>query len=80
MEGAIRYKVTVVAVVERTEKAGKEWTTVSHEPIDGSDKLKPVMGYTPEIEKSVRREVQVYEQTVDKLDVAHLVAVVNKLK
>lgn len=77
MKDAIRYTITVSAVVERVQTAGKEWTTVSHEVIEGSEKTKPVMGYTPEIEKTVQREIKVYEQTVDSLDMAALVAVVN---
>lgn len=72
MKDAIRFKVVVMATVERVEKAGKEWareTAADNSPFS----------YTPEIEKVVRRDVQVYEQSVDSLDVAALVAVVNGL-
>lgn len=79
MQGAIRYKVTVTAIVERVEKTGNEWTTIAHEPVEGIDKLKPIMGYTPEIEKTVLKEIQVFEQRVDQLDMAALVSVVNNL-
>jgi hypothetical protein len=72
MKDAIRYVVTVKAVVERVEKAGKEWqktTAAADAPY----------GYTPEIERTVQREVEVYEQRVDTLDLAKLVQVVNGL-
>jgi hypothetical protein len=90
MDGAKRFKVVVSAVVERERKVGKEWTVVGEEvvPRDQYEKwgktpdtapLRNVMGYTPEIVKTVREEMQVFEQTVDKLDMAKLVAVINGL-
>lgn len=69
MKDAIRYVVTVTAVVGRVEKAGVEWKQMS---ADGP------YGYTPEIEKMVQREVEVYQQRVDTLDLGKLVAVVNQ--
>lgn len=77
MKNAIRYKVTVSAVVERVETVGKDWTKTGQRieeenPVD-------VYGYTPEINKTVRRDVQIYEQLVDALDMAALVSVVNGL-
>ena len=33
--------------------------------------------YTPEIEKVVQRQIDIYEQQVDKLDIAALVKLVN---
>lgn len=72
MKDAIRYVVTVKAVVERVEKAGKEW----HKTTAAAD---APYAYTPEIEKTVQREVEVYEQRVDTLDLAKLVQVVNGL-
>jgi hypothetical protein len=71
MKDAIRYVVTVTAVIERVEKAGKEWQKLSAAP-------DAPYGYTPEIEKTVQREVEVYQQRVDQLDLAKLVAVVNQ--
>lgn len=70
MKDAIRYVVTVRAVVERVEKVGKEWQKTTAAP-------DAPYAYTPEIEKTVQREVEVYEQRVDTLDMAKLVQVVN---
>lgn len=70
MKDAIRYVVTVKAVVERIEKRGKEWARTTAEP-------NSPMAYTREIEMTIQRQVDVYEQTVDSLDMAKLVAVVN---
>ena len=72
MKDAIRYKVTVTAIVRRTETAGKEWARVTAEP-------NSPMAYTPEIEKVVEREVQLLEQRTDTLDMRALVAVLNNL-
>lgn len=72
MKDAIRYVVTVKAVVRRVETAGKEWARVTAEPTSP-------MAYTPEIEKVVEREVQLLEQRVDSLDIRALVAVLNNL-
>jgi hypothetical protein len=72
MKDAIRYVVTVTAVVERVEKAGKEWARTTGAP-------DAPYAYTPEIDKTVQREVQMFEQRVDSLDLPALVAVVNNL-
>lgn len=72
MKDAIRYIVTVEAVIERVEKVGKEWKPCGDE---GSAKY----AYTPEIEKTVQRNVNVLTQTVDRLDMRALVAVLNGL-
>ena len=72
MKDAIQYKVTVEAVIRRVEKAGKEWQRVTDNP---NDKY----AYTPEIEKTVERSVQIFEQTLDHLELSDLVAVINGL-
>ncbi len=72
MEGAIKYKITVVATVERVEVCGKEWQRQTAE--DNSK-----YAYTPEIEKTVRRDVEVYQQTVDSLDLVEVICAVNSI-
>lgn len=72
MKGAIRFEVTVKAVVEMVEKCGKEWKPVSTEP-------NAAYAYTPEIDKTVQREIEIYNQKVDSLDLPALVSVVNGL-
>ena len=71
MKDAVRYKVQIVATVERTEKIGKRW-----EPMTSAN-AKTEYGYTPETETVVRREITVLEQTVDTLDVAAVIKAVN---
>lgn len=70
MKDAISYVVTVKAVIERKQIAGKEWARTTAE---ANSKYE----YTPEIEKVVQKQIEVYEQQVDKLDMAALVKVVN---
>lgn len=72
MKDVIRYTVKVTATTERVEKVGKEWRQVDGKPESKYD-------YTPEIEKTMLRSEQVYEQTVDTLDMAALVKVVNNI-
>ena len=72
MKTVIGYKVTVTAVVESVQKAGKEWARTTADPASP-------MAYTPEIEKTVRQEVTMLEQRVDDLDMRALAAVVNNL-
>ena len=71
-EQVIRYVVTVKAVVERVETAGKTWEKTTAAP-------DAPYAYTPEIHKAVQREVQVLEQSVESLDMRSLVAVLNNL-
>ena len=74
MKDAIRYKVTVTAVVERTETKGREWKPTTTE--QGAS-----YAYTPEYEGKTLREVTVLEQTIEgrELDMRALVAVLNNL-
>lgn len=67
---ALKYKVTVSALIERTVVGGKEWARVSSED-------KSLYAYTPEIEKTVTKEEEIFNQTVSELDMAALVLTVN---
>lgn len=78
MKGSIRYKVTVTSVVEFVDKNHKSWEILGQEFKDGHpDKPVNVMGYTPVTEKIVLKDVALFEQTVDDLDMAALVLIVN---
>lgn len=78
MKGAIRYRVTVSAVVERTKQAGREWAVVENvpDPTNPGQKMGK-FGYTPAIEKTVEEQVPLFDQQVERLDMAALVLVVN---
>ena len=70
MKDAIRYVIRVIAIVERKETIGQEWARTTAEADSKYD-------YTPVIEKIVQKQIDVYEQQVDKLDMAALIKVVN---
>lgn len=72
MKDAISYTITVKAVIERKEIVGKDWARVTSEPDSKYD-------YTPEIEKTIQKQIEIYQQQVDKLDMAALVKVINKI-
>jgi hypothetical protein len=81
MLDAIRFTVTVTAIVERKQTVGSDWAVVGQKFEEGHpDKPVDVRGYTPEIEKVVQKEIKVYEQTVSSLDMATLVKVINIVK
>ena len=76
MDGAIRYRVTIKAVVKRTKKVGKDWVIVGQK--EGSNgKPEPVYGYTPEIDKDIEEEVLIIDQSLDRMDMREVVAVIN---
>lgn len=80
MKDAIQFKVTVTAIIEREQTVGKDWAVIAKEPKTPDDKIaSEKYGYTPEITKVVRKDQQIFEQTVDALDMAALVGVVNGL-
>jgi len=72
MKQVIGYVVTVEAVIESIETAGLEWAKTTSAP-------DAPYGYTPEIQKLVRREVQLLKQRLDALDMRALAAVLNGL-
>jgi len=63
-----RYKITVSRADYVTRTAGKEWAIINA----AGDR-----GYTPETEKKTWETNEIYEQTVEELDLKQLVAVVN---
>ena len=79
MKDAIRYKVTVTATTQKKQITGKDWAPISQEFEQGREKAKDVYGYTPEIEKLVTKETQIFEQIVDELDMRSLIGAVNKI-
>ena len=72
MKDAIRYTITIEATVEREETAGKEWKPMTNEP--GAK-----MDYTPQTTKVVVRDLEIFKQCVDELDIAKVIASVNGL-
>ena len=73
MEGAIRYKITIEAVVQREEFAGKEWKPTTTAP--GAD-----YAYTPQIKQVVVRNIDVFTQQVETLDLQSVIAAINKMR
>lgn len=73
MDNVIRYTVKITATVERVEKAGKRWERMT--AADDSD-----YAYTPEYETTVQRNVDIYEQSMDSLDVLAVIMAANGAK
>lgn len=69
MKDAISYEVKITARVRRTVLAGREWAPKA----DGSRGLE----YTPQIEKDVIEDAEVYRQTFDDLDVREVARSLN---
>lgn len=68
------YTIKIKQVREVRRNIGAKWERVGTNP-DNT----PQYGYTPEIETFVTQEVEIYEQTVDSLNIADVVSVVNGL-
>lgn len=68
-----KYTVTVEAEVVETAIIGKRWEKGG--PIERSESSE--YGYTPEVESTVTKKIDIYTQTVETLDMASLVRVVN---
>lgn len=80
MNGAIRYRVRVEAVVQRVKADHTEWAAKERTPVQvpgTTTAYRDEYGWTPRIEKQVEETVEIYDQAVDQLDIAALVAVVN---
>lgn len=71
MNDVIEYEVKIIAKVKRTELKSPLWA----EKANGE----PGYEYTPQIEHTVYRDVEVYRQTFQTLDMKRVVAVVNEL-
>ena len=74
---------------EVVKVAGREWVQLDTEEVAREDRylepnepktrLKPVMGYSPEIRKAVTVTQQVYCQTIASLDMAAVITAINEL-
>lgn len=67
-----RYKIVVTECGEEVRTVGREWRL-------GGEGDPEAYGYTPETQATREYSRDVYEQTVDDLDLAALVSVVNKM-
>lgn len=77
------YKIVISEIVTETQRVGKEWKVIGQEQkkssFTGDIFVTDEYGYTPEIEKSVTREVKRLEQEVEKIDMAAVIRAVNGL-
>jgi hypothetical protein len=75
---AVRYTVKITAIVEVLEKGYQEHTVLEQVPYsEGSNQLKTVHGWTQPIDRTKRVDLLIFDQTVDTLDMAALVCVIN---
>lgn len=84
------YEIKITQRREVVRKAGKEWAQVGTKEVARDDRFtsaegaaktrtEPTFGYTPEIEKTVPEEREVFSQIVDELDLPAVVKAINKL-
>ena len=69
-----QYKITIEKIVTQTSLTTPSWQVVRQ-----TDSGKDEYGYPPAIETTVQKELKIFEQTVDTLDIGAVVAVVNQL-
>jgi hypothetical protein len=73
-DARMSFKITIEQDVTTVRTVGNDWQIVE-QSANGA----PKYGYTPAVEKEITRTVQVYEQTVETLDIAAVIAVVNRM-
>jgi len=86
------FTITIIETKEVVEVAGKEWRKLDDVEVvretgmydvrsddDPKTRIKEIMGYTPEIEKRVIKEVEILKQVVEDLDLAAVIKAVNKI-
>jgi len=69
---AKRYKIVITEYTSETKTVGNDWKRVSND-----DNAK--YGYTPEIQKTVDVERNIYLQNTDELDLGEVIKAINKL-
>jgi len=73
-----RYEITVTEHVWEKRISGKEWEVGAGKPEKG-DGSEGNYGYTPEIEKTVKVQRQLFSQNTDKLDLISVIKAINGL-
>jgi len=86
------FTITIVERREVIEVAGKDWKKIDdvevvretgmydlHNDDTPKTRIKEIMGYTPEIEKRVVKEVEILKQVVEDLDLAAVIKAINKI-
>lgn len=75
------YKITIERTQEVRKTLPKKWEPVGQEQKQGQfdDKifLSTVYGYTPEVETVCTETLSIFEQCVDKLDIARVIKAIN---
>lgn len=69
------FTITIKRAGKRTETAGGDYAIIAETPEKGKQ-----FGYTPLIEKVVKFDEQIYQQSVDELDMAAVIRAVNGMK
>ncbi len=63
-----------------TEEVPRDETYYKISDNEPKTRIKEIMGYTPEIEKTVTETNEIYRQSVDSLELADVIKAVNQLK
>lgn len=83
------YKITIEETKEVIATTGKEWAVIGDEEVEreqsfmdsdeSKTRIKPIYGYTPEVEKKVTVKREVFMQTVDEMDLRSVIEAVNEM-
>lgn len=74
------FTVTITKEFIQTEIVGKDWTVIDERIEEGQLQPTSQYGFTPEIEKLVKKSIVIYEQSIEDLDLPAVIAAVNQLK
>jgi hypothetical protein len=85
------FKITIQETKEVIATTGKEYVQIDTEEVEREDRwasqedepktrIKPVYGYSPEVEKKVSVTREVLTQTVEELDVNKVIRAINGIE
>jgi len=74
MQGVTMFKITIEETKQIKKTVGKDWQVIKR---DGDHYE---YDYTPEVEKVVKEEREIYTQEVEELDLVAVIEAVNKIK
>ena len=87
------YKITIEKIERKVEVVQGEWGRIDERPYTDKEledsviyskasknQIKPVMGYAPDVKKTVRLEQVILEQNVEELDLVSIIKAINGIK
>jgi len=73
------YEITITKKEMVRQKVGGNWAIIEETPVEGSNAMKNVYGYTPEVEQEVEVTREILRQEVAQLNLSKVLKAINKM-